>query len=684
MSAPSVSRRSDELAGVIQPVTVVSLASLAFAAVSTVLMLQSMRVFVSYLVFVIDQSQRTTLAGIAAGVFLASGLGWLLIKFVGPVLAVVTSSVVLSIARLALQFWAAPEARLWLGAAAVVAWGWLAYGLLVSRRDSFALGLGFGLALDLGIRVSFRTVDTPWIPSIASNLVTAALVGLMLGSLSYIQIPELARGWHRRSAISLVAIGPAIAFYFLALGNLGLVQSRLGLDFPGAAVVLTFGMAIGILGAALRWSGEIAVLASSEWRVAWRITLAVAVLAGFWWFWLDRPFSVVGFILCSAASIMLLTETLLDEPITGGDRTPLLPAILFTVGLLLEMGLLFAYYTRSGSPTLLGGVIVVFVLSALAGATNPLARSIERGFPSVVAAGVLGGLLLLVSGWQVWSWSDAAAVDAIGPNITVMTYNIQSGFSANNRFDLDRIAQVIEQQQPDVVVLQEVSRGWLVTSSVDEVLWLSHRLNMNYAFGPNSDDGLWGNLVLSRAPITSVEKVQYTETQNLKRSVLQVQITTQAGDIWVLATHLDDPRNAGAVRLAQANQLVNVWSHHSPALLMGDMNADSGDPVIQTFRAAGLIDLGQNLGPDQTTSSDGRRIDYIFSTPDIGLSDIRALNVWTSDHRPVVARVTIFPAQSHAPEIQVSGSENLHGVQDSPVTPYGHSVSSSGQIGRRT
>ncbi len=656
MSAPSVSRSRDELAGVFQPVTVVSLASLAFAAASTVLMLQSMRVFVSYLVFVIDQSQRTTLGGVAAGVFLASGLGWILIRSFGPVPAVVASSVVLACARFALQFWVAPEARLWLGAVAIIAWGWLAYGLLVSRRDSVALGLGFGLALDMGIRVAFQTVDMPWMPSTASNLVTGVLVALMLGALSYIQIPDVTRGWNPRSAISLMAIGPAIAFYLLALGNLGLVQSRLGLDFPGASVVLTFGVAIGILGAALRCSGEIAVLASSEWRVAWRLVLAVAVLAGFWWFWLDRPLSAVGLILCSAATIILLTETLLDEQVTDGNPAPLIPAILFTAGLLLEMGLLFAYYTRSGSPVLLGAVMVVFVLSSLAGATKPLARSFERGFPMVVAAGILGGLLLLVSGWEVWSWNDAAAVEAIGPNITVMTYNIQNGFAANDRFDLEQIAQVIDAQEPDIVVLQEVSRGWLVTSSIDEVLWLSHRLNMNYAFGPNSDDGLWGNVVLSRAPIGSVERVQYDQTENLKRSVLQVEITTQAGDLWVLATHLDDPRDAGAVRLAQAHQLVAAWNHHTPALLMGDMNSDPTDPVIQTFRSAGLSDLGQNLTPDQTTSSDGRRIDYIFGTVDIGLSDIRVLNVWTSDHRPVVARVSIFPARSHAPEIKAGTS----------------------------
>ena len=237
-----------------------------------------------------------------------------------------------------------------------------------------------------------------------------------------------------------------------------------------------------------------------------------------------------------------------------------------------------------------------------------------------------------------------------------MTYNIQNGVSVSERFDLEQIARVIEEQHPDVVVLQEVSRGWLVTSGVDEVLWLSQRLNMNYAFGPNSDDGMWGNVVLSRAPIGSVRKVQYDVTENLKRSVLQVDITTQAGDLWVLATHLDDPRDAGAIRLEQAKELIATWNHQTPTLLMGDMNSDPADPVISTFRAAGLIDLGRNLDPAETTSRDGRRIDYIFGTPDVGLADIRVPNVWTSDHRPVVARVSLQPVQTGVPSLEVRTS----------------------------
>jgi endonuclease/exonuclease/phosphatase family metal-dependent hydrolase len=125
-----------------------------------------------------------------------------------------------------------------------------------------------------------------------------------------------------------------------------------------------------------------------------------------------------------------------------------------------------------------------------------------------------------------------------------------------------------------------------------------------------------------------------------------VQVETQVGDLWVLGTHLDDPPDAGAVRLQQAEELVASWNQRSPALVMGDMNSDPNDPVIVTLRSAGFVDYGEALNAPAYTSHDHRRIDYILGTRDMLLRDIHIPNVWTSDHRPVVATVTLLPVQA--------------------------------------
>jgi endonuclease/exonuclease/phosphatase family metal-dependent hydrolase len=417
----------------------------------------------------------------------------------------------------------------------------------------------------------------------------------------------------------------------------------LGLSFPGAAVVLAFGMAVGVLVSAFRCSGESALLANTRWWYIWRLGLALAVALGVWWFWSGAFLGSVGLMLGVAASVVLFTELLLGSANAGAPMASGWAALCFTLGLLIEVGLLFAYYTFSGSPQILIAVVAIFVITCLIGAPARTSVQQGRGASLIVAAGVLGGLLLLISAWEIVSWNDPSSNVVIGPDVTVMTYNIQSGFSATHQFDLDATAKVIEAQHPDIVVLQEVSRGWLVTSGIDEVVWLSQRLKMNYAFGSNSDDGLWGNIILSRAPIESTRTIQYSVTQNLKRSVIEVQLPTQSGDLWVLGTHLDDPRDAGQVRLQQTSELISTWDRRTPALVLGDMNSDPTDPVITQFLSAGLVDYGAPFSASEYTSHDQRRIDYIFGTDNIALRSTNVPDVWTSDHRPVVAHLTLPP-----------------------------------------
>jgi len=65
--------------------------------------------------------------------------------------------------------------------------------------------------------------------------------------------------------------------------------------------------------------------------------------------------------------------------------------------------------------------------------------------------------------------------------------------------------------------------------------------------------------------------------------------------------------------------------------------------VLQALAAAGFVDLGEVLGPEAWTSEDHRRIDHILATTGIELRDIEILDSRASDHRPVVARLTILP-----------------------------------------
>jgi endonuclease/exonuclease/phosphatase family metal-dependent hydrolase len=615
---------------------------LVVVGLATTLALQSMRVFTSYMVFVIDQANRVEIGITVFSTFAAIALGGVLLKTVRFRRTLLLGAFLFGAGRLALQFLEIPEARLILGAVAMAAWGWLMLAVFRHWRESAAIGVGFGIALDLVIRIAGSTRDLPWNPGPVEHLASVILVvGMLVGvagirGLHIQQLPE----YSTRSVWSLAAIGPGFALYFIATGNLGLVQEATNLLLPEGAFLIALGTALG-----LRFSlfaGD--VLSAPE---GGRITigpLIIAILLAMGLFLIGQGgiIAAPGFILASAAGVVLLGFAVAGRPSSGGNEPAISHlTIAFTGGVLLMVGLLFLYYMFSGAPFMLGAIAAAFVLLAIPAGVPDTSRPIHQPRVVMVGAGAMAGLLALVTAYQLLTHEQAEAGDPAGSEVTVMTYNIQNGFDLENRFDLESIAQTIKNENADVVVIQEIARGWLVMSGMDQVNWLSNRLDMPYVYGPNSDDGLWGNTVFTRLPILESDTTQYSETQNLKRGAVEVAVETEHGPIWIYGTHLDNPRGAVEARFTQGRELIEFRDGKTPAMVLGDFNAEPDDSLIAELYDAGLRDLGVDHLDDLGTSADSRRIDYIFATEDLELVDIHITEVWTSDHLPVIATVRI-------------------------------------------
>lgn len=608
------------------------LAATVLATCATVLLLEATRVFVSYLIFIVDQSHRETIGAISGGTFLAIALGGLLARLAGRRAALLAATTTLVVARLVLQLWDLPEARLALGAVAIAAWGWVMIALLATHRPAAADGLALGLGLDLAIRVALRTLDLPWMPGLAAHATTLALLGLALAAAlgaAEGAIPDHPSG----SALPLLAVGPALALAFLMTGNLGLVQERLGLDFAPAALLAALGVALGLAAMMLsRLDGRAATLALPA-------GLVVASTGGAWLFWQASAAAEAGLVLAVAGSVALTVGAAAGR---DGHSTSLLGiTAALTGGMLLLVVLIFLYYSGTGRPLLI-------VLSWAALAAGYLAA--RAGIPATVRSPASApvalatvALLALASGWQ---WIDRAEPQS-GPPMSdepvVMTYNIQNGFSAGNYFDLEAQARTIESVRPDVLVLEEIGRGWLISGGVDQVLWFSHRLDMPYVFASGAGDELWGNAILSRAPMSNVERHRFSSVANLKRAVAVVQLQTEVGPLWVFGTHLDNIRREDAVRYEQVRQLIEIRAGRAPAVLAGDFNADPGSDVMQALLAGGWHDSGAELGPEATTTPDRRRIDYILVSDGVEVLQPRIIQRWTSDHLPYVAHLRLAP-----------------------------------------
>ncbi len=618
-------------------------AAAVLVALATTLMLQSVRVFVSYLVFVIDQSQRTTIAIIAIAVFAFPILTWLFTRFSTAAQVLTAAVFALALGRLVVQLVEQPVTRLAASAVAVAAWGVLLVLVVVTYRRAAATGLITGLALDLAIRTARGSLDLPWMPGWFQTLVATVMIAGLIG-IAVTSRLEPGAGCDWRSASALVVIGPAIALFHLVTGNPAFVSTHTGLSAGASSALLAGGMAFGVVIAVLRLLAL--SLGAGGGPMAGRFILFDAAIGGIAlsFAWNGDGLAPLG-VFFATVTVTEMTLFALAAGNGTSARSLLPAATLTTSGLLLQFAALFLYYTDTGSGmmlaiiwiSLVGGTLISAL--SLSAALRGAALNLRRYAIPVAATGVL---LAVSIGWTLATSNTPQARESDDDALTAITYNIQSGFSRDNRWDLNATAEVIEDSGADIVFLQEVSRGWLVTTGNDEMAWLSRTLDLPYAWGPASTDDLWGNAILSRYPILSERVVKYDSTQNLRRSALIVEL--DAGDgrvVTAIATHLDNPDEASDARAEQVEQLADLIDLNQTTILAGDFNMAPDDPLIQSLVAAGLIDAAEAGGAPETTSENGRRIDYIFVTEDIGVESASVINSDASDHKPVVVTLEL-------------------------------------------
>jgi endonuclease/exonuclease/phosphatase family metal-dependent hydrolase len=225
----------------------------------------------------------------------------------------------------------------------------------------------------------------------------------------------------------------------------------------------------------------------------------------------------------------------------------------------------------------------------------------------------------------------------------VMTYNIHHGAGADDRLDLDRVAEVIRRERPDIVALQEVDRGVTRSGRRDLLQELARLTGFEYAaFGKNIDHqgGDYGNGILSRYPIlrevnTPLDQVEPGE----RRGVLQAVVDIRGREVAVLVTHFD-VRNAEE-RLLSARQveekLLPDYDGY-PLLFAGDFNDVPDGAVYQrlTTRLSDAWKAGDGPGYTIPVDAPSRRIDYVFHSPHLTPVAAHVPRSDASDHLPLV------------------------------------------------
>lgn len=233
--------------------------------------------------------------------------------------------------------------------------------------------------------------------------------------------------------------------------------------------------------------------------------------------------------------------------------------------------------------------------------------------------------------------------------LRVMTYNIHVGVGMDKKLDLQRIADVINGQHPDLVGLQEVDRGVKRTEGKDEIAELAKLTSMNSAFAHNLDyqGGQYGVAILSRFPLGAIDHRKYENKREAeRRGMIRVTVDVGGKSVTFVTTHLDYQYDDG--RLFEAEQMLKFLQDVSgPLIVVGDFNDEpTGDAyklMLTRFEDAWVRSRAQGEGLSYPANKPVKRIDYVFTRQ---ADRIRAKKAWVvntlaSDHLPLVADLEI-------------------------------------------
>ncbi len=620
------------------------------AALTTLLGLQTVRAFLPLVVYVYGTRPGVTsidMGILGIGVFLTAVLAAVPQRVFGPPLGLYLSAAVLVLLRLAAQF-AEPRYALTYTAVGTVAFLWTIPGILAAVRSGgpeatarVGVGLIIGLALDVAIAGAFGTWDPIWQlweRTPAATLVTLAVAigySLLYPRVSHGNATRLDTDVSLSNAIALIGLGPIFFLHLLVFHNPARLAAIVDWPLPAALLWVLAIDVLAVAAAATARSGP-AVIAAAV------VLIPAAYLA-----------HGVGVIAAAAYAVGSVASAILIVVIVASQGTgPFYPglwrtAIGWGLGMLLFAVPAFLYYVGYDIRLPFENAFVLPVAAAVAAVAAltqaPRLMLAPRLLRGAVVSGVLLALLIVPVGLYVTA-KPPVAESGSGWPLRVASYNLHQGFSTTGVQDLEALARTIEAVAPDVVALQEVSRGWVINGSTDMLTWLERRLGMRSAWGPAAD-AVWGNAILARRPLLAWGNVQLPRGEApMRRAMLWGEIDIGTGErVLIIATHFHHVEADAHIREPQAAALVKFWNRRERTILLGDLNATPGSLEMTMLRDAGLRDAfalaGSGDGYTYSSTRPERRIDYIWLSPDLRAQDFRVLLGQASDHFGITVTV---------------------------------------------
>jgi endonuclease/exonuclease/phosphatase family metal-dependent hydrolase len=253
--------------------------------------------------------------------------------------------------------------------------------------------------------------------------------------------------------------------------------------------------------------------------------------------------------------------------------------------------------------------------------------------PKAFAWTAIGLTAIILAGHLLITAHPQPAADS--DEVTILTYNIQQGYSDAGRKNYDGQLAQIRAINPDIIGLQESDTARIANSNDDVVRYFADHLNMYSYYGPKTVDGTFGIALLSRYPIqNAMTFYMYSEGEQV--AAIRAQVMVEGAPLTVFVTHLG---NGGP--MIQQQQLLQIIDDTPRAVALGDFNfrPDSEQYALTTQT---LLDSWTQKWPDWRDDQGQKpenMIDHIFISPDLQALDARYYPDGPSDHPALTATI---------------------------------------------
>jgi len=244
--------------------------------------------------------------------------------------------------------------------------------------------------------------------------------------------------------------------------------------------------------------------------------------------------------------------------------------------------------------------------------------------------------------------------------LKVMTLNVAHGrgtgfhqmlqYSDETVKNLDRISILLNQVAPDVIALQEVDGPSFWSGNFNHLKYLASRSVFTDSVQASHVDAIglsYGTALMSRLELLNPQAVTFDPSLSPVPKGFLVSTIRWPGsegiDIDVVSVHLDFM--SGSVRKKQADELIALLrARNNRLIVMGDLNSGwhRQDSAAQYLvEKLGLTAYQPEDRTMTTFPALGERLDWILISPGVEFSSYEIVGAGVSDHRGIVARLTL-------------------------------------------